>query len=123
MSRIVYFRGLLALFFLCYITVTRGADTTPPTTLSTVPAPGSIVSNLTQITFLFSEPVVGVEPDDLQVNGDGATAVTGIGGTNFTFTFTQPPAGRGFFFLGVGPWVPDPGGKAFPGGGVGGYFS
>src|SRR4051812_12363798 len=117
MTRIVYLRGLLALFFLCYSTVTYGADTTPPTTISTLPAPGSVVSNLTQITFTFSQPVVGVEPDDLQVNGDGAAAVTGLGGTNFTFTFTQPPAGTVFLYWDVDHGITDQAGNAFQEGG------
>src|SRR5689334_14697644 len=85
-------------YVLVTISVTlQAADTTPPTIISTNPAPGTVLSNFTQITFVFSEPVVGVEPDDLQINGDGAASVNGIGGTNFTFSFTQPPAGTVYF--------------------------
>ncbi len=89
------------------------ADTTPPTILGTVPAPGSTVSNLTQITFIFSEPVVGVEPDDLQVNSDGALDVVGIGETNFTFTFTQPSPGQVAVYWDVDHGITDQAGNPF----------
>src|SRR6266513_2969118 len=91
----------------------HAADTTPPAVLTVSPAPGSTVSNLSQIQFVFSEPVVGVEPDDLQVNGDGTADVVGVGGTNFTFTFTQPPAGAVYVYWDVDHGITDQAGNAF----------
>src|SRR6266849_8927274 len=95
----------------------EAADTTPPTVLTVLPSQGSTVSNLTQIQFIFSEPVVGVEPDDLQVNGDGTADVVGVGGTNFTFTFTQPPSGVVYVYWDVDHGITDQAGNAFQEGG------
>lgn len=66
-------------------------DQTPPDIASTVPARGVQVTNLTQATLTFSEPVAGVNATDLRVNGVGASTVSG-GPTTFTFTFPQPNA-------------------------------
>src|SRR3954471_25025349 len=118
MSRRLDLRAALAVVLISFaFTRAWGADTTPPTVLTTTPAPGSTVSNLTRITFIFSEPVVGVEPDDLQINGDGAADVTGIGETNFTFTFTQPPPGQVAIYWDVDHGITDQAGNAFQEGG------
>lgn len=63
----------------------------PPTVVSSDPPPGP-VTNLTQITVVFSEPVTGVDAADLRVNDLPATSVTG-GGTTYTFTFPPPEFG------------------------------
>ena len=67
-------------------------DTNPPTIVNVSPAPGSTLDNLTQITVQFSEPVVGVNADDLNVHGVGATGISG-GGATYTFTFPPAPYG------------------------------
>jgi hypothetical protein len=64
-------------------------DLTPPAILSQQPPAGSTVTNLTQITVTFTEPVTGVDARDLLVNGMPATSVTG-GGATYTFTFPTP---------------------------------
>src|SRR5438270_13836085 len=84
--------ALAALFVLPFASI-QAADTTPPAILSMTPAPGSTVSNLTQINVLFTEPVVGVQNWNLQINGNDANSVAGVGFTNFTFSFTQPLPG------------------------------
>jgi hypothetical protein len=66
-------------------------DQTPPSIVSVVPARGVQVTNLTQVTLTFSEPVAGVNATDFRVNGVGASSVSG-GPTTFTFTFPQPNA-------------------------------
>jgi hypothetical protein len=66
-------------------------DTEPPVLLAMDPPPGQ-VGTLTAITITFSEPVVGVDADDLLINGDPAVAVSGSGAT-YTFEFSQPPYG------------------------------
>jgi len=64
-----------------------------PRVLSITPTPGSTVSNLSQISVLFSQPVVGVDDFDIQVNATDAAGVSSVGFTNFTFVFTQPQPG------------------------------
>ncbi len=64
-------------------------DQTPPVLLSQIPAAGSPVVNLTEITVNFSEPVSGVTAGDLLINGKPARSVSGTNGT-YTFSFTQP---------------------------------
>ncbi|WCJ60368.1 lamin tail domain-containing protein [Fontisphaera persica] len=61
-------------------------DRLPPVIVSLTPPAGATVSNLTQVTIQFSEPVQGVDAGDLLVNGVGAASVTGTGAV-FTFTF------------------------------------
>ncbi len=65
---------------------------TPPMVQSSLPAAAATVSNLTQITVTFDRPVTGVEANDFLINGNAAVAVSGSG-TNWTFTFSQPPPG------------------------------
>ncbi len=66
-------------------------ETVPPTLVSFTPAAGAR-TELTQITVVFSEPVTGVDADDLAVAGNPPTSVTGSG-TTYTFTFPQPTPG------------------------------
>lgn len=67
-------------------------DRIPPVLTSRIPAPNSTVSNLTQVSVTFSEAVSGVNAADLLVNGSGAIGLAG-GGSNYVFSFPQPPAG------------------------------
>ncbi len=62
-----------------------------PAVASFSPTPGT-VSNLTQITVNFSEPVEGVKAADLLVNGLPATGLVGSNAA-YTFTFSQPLEG------------------------------
>jgi hypothetical protein len=62
-----------------------------PTIVRVVPAPG-VVSNLTQITVTFSDPVTGVGASDFMLNDTPATSVSGTGAL-YTFRFTQPAFG------------------------------
>src|SRR2546423_1499930 len=118
MSRLLELRAALAVVLISVAFDYAGAaDVTPPTVLTTTPVPGSTASNLTRITFVFNEPVVGVEPDDLQINCDGAADVVGIGETNFTFTFTQPPSGQVAIYWDVDHGITDQSGNAFQEGG------
>jgi hypothetical protein len=65
---------------------------TPPFVQSSLPAAGATVSNLTQVLVTFDRPVSGVEANDFLINGNAAATVSGSG-TNWTFTFGQPPPG------------------------------
>lgn len=73
------------------VNVTVSTNTAPPIVFAKTPAPDS-VSTLTQISVTFSKPVLGVNASDLLVAGVAATGVTGSG-SNYTFTFPQPPYG------------------------------
>src|SRR4051812_36629100 len=64
-----------------------------PTVTTLVPAAGASVSGLTQISVTFSENVTGVDADDLLLNNDPASTVSGSGAGPYVFTFTQPPPG------------------------------
>src|SRR5439155_8312582 len=68
-------------------------DKTPPTIVARTPATGSTVTNLEEITVVFSEPVNGVNASDLLVNGGPAFEVNGSGGTTYTFHVSQPASG------------------------------
>lgn len=73
------------------VNLTVSSNTGPPTVSAKSPAPGSLAS-LTQISVTFSKPVLGVNASDLLVAGVPATGVSGSG-SNYIFTFPQPPYG------------------------------
>jgi len=67
-------------------------DNTTPTIAALTPGSGATIRSLTNIIVLFSEPVTGVNAADLLINGSPAAGVTSIG-SEYTFTFSQPPTG------------------------------
>jgi hypothetical protein len=72
------------------VNITIGVSA-PPVIASVIPPPGS-VTNLTQITVNFNEPVTGVQASDLLINGRPAVTLS-AGTTNFTFGFPAPQDG------------------------------
>jgi hypothetical protein len=64
-------------------------DKTPPTIATRTPTPNAILTNLTQVTVTFSEPVTGVDATDLLLNGTPALGVTGSG-IHYTFAVPTP---------------------------------
>ncbi len=68
-----------------------GAAWAAPVITGVLPSPG-VVADFTQMTVTFSEPVDGVEADDLLVNGEPARSVAGAD-TTYVFGFPQPAAG------------------------------
>jgi len=67
-------------------------DLIPPVLAEVQPPEGSL-SQLTQVTVVFSEPVTGVNASDLLINGlPSASSVLG-GEAIYTFFFPQPPFG------------------------------
>ncbi|MCI0743849.1 MAG: lamin tail domain-containing protein [Verrucomicrobia subdivision 3 bacterium] len=68
-------------------------DTVAPFVSVLTPAASVTVRQLTQIEVQFSEPVAGVEPADLRINGNGATGVSVSGAGRYIFTFPQPTNG------------------------------
>jgi hypothetical protein len=67
-------------------------DMRPPLIIARLPVPDAIVSNLTEISVVFSEPVKGIEAGDFLINGIPAVSVSDAG-SNYVFSFTQPAAG------------------------------
>lgn len=80
-------------------------DTTPPRIAAVVPPPGPVTA-LTQITVRFTEPVSGVNADDLLINGWSARSVAGAEDT-YTFTFAQPPYGGVWISWAANPAITD----------------
>ncbi len=64
-----------------------------PTIATQLPPAFAIITNLTSVTVGFSERVQNVTAGDLLVNGLPATGVSGSG-SNYTFSFPQPPYGH-----------------------------
>lgn len=66
-------------------------ETVPPVITNIVPAPG-LLSSLSQVTVTFSEPVTGVNAEDLFINGVPATNMVAQG-NSYTFSFPKPANG------------------------------
>ena len=70
------------------------APASPPTLVSIDPLPGVVDNHLKQVTVEFSEPVTGVDIDDLLLNG---LPMIGISvddtGTRYSFSFPKPSFG------------------------------
>ncbi len=81
-------------------------DKRPPLIAARIPAAGSIISNLTETTIRFNEPVNGVDASDLLINGTPAFGLTGAG-SNYTFSFSQPPGGSVAFTWAGGHGISD----------------
>src|SRR5437867_8810832 len=67
-------------------------DLAGPLVIGQTPPAGASLSELTNITVTFNEPVSGVDAADLLVNGIPATSVTGSDAA-YTFGFPQPAIG------------------------------
>jgi hypothetical protein len=68
-------------------------DAVPPTVASRTPAANATVTNLTQITVTFSEPVGGVDAADFLVNSQPASGLSSATSTTYTFSFARPVPG------------------------------
>jgi hypothetical protein len=68
------------------------SDTNRPAITALNPPVGATVSTLTQIQVTFSKTVIGVDAEDLQINGAPAGFLSGSG-PNYILSFSQPPAG------------------------------
>ncbi|MBN2508002.1 MAG: lamin tail domain-containing protein [Verrucomicrobia bacterium] len=68
------------------------ADVAPPVVTAVHPEPGAHLTNLTQVTVTFSEPVTGVVAAHLLANGYACATVTGSGDT-YTYMLPQPAPG------------------------------
>jgi len=68
------------------------ADLKPPYVADVSPPPGA-VAHLDEITVRFNEPVQGIDPEDLLINGVPAEELT-ASGEAYTFRFPEPAYGR-----------------------------
>jgi len=68
-------------------------DLTLPSVAARNPPANAIVTNLTQVTVTFSEPVSGVDASDFLVNGTAADSLSSGTNTTYTFSFAQPHYG------------------------------
>lgn len=87
-------------------------DAACPTIAALDPPADASVSFLTQLEVTFSENVVGVEAEDLQIDGAPAEFVSGSG-SNYVFGFSQPPPGTVQFTWAVGSGITDLSGNVF----------
>jgi hypothetical protein len=87
--------------FDCAISTLEG-ETARPVLVSVDPAPGTRPV-LEQVTVTFSEPVTGVEANDLRINTEPVAQVAGSGAT---YTFRFPPVAFGTADF---SWAPDHG--------------
>ena len=71
-----------------------------------IPAAGVAVTNLTEASVTFSEPVTGVDAADLLINGTPAFGFSGSG-SNYTFSFAQPAFGTVAFTWATGHAITD----------------
>jgi len=91
-------------------------DSTAPLVSERTPVANALISQLTQMEVLFTEPVFGVNASDLTVNGQPATSVTGTEAGPYVFTFTQPTAGSVNFAWAGAHGISDQAVNAFAGG-------
>src|SRR5687767_10441908 len=89
-----------------------GAALAAPTIQSISPPPETAVGALSQIAVSFSEPVIGMEAEDLLINGEPALAMT-VSGNTFTFRFSSPAAGFVQVFFDVDHGITDAAGNPF----------
>ncbi|MBL9168789.1 MAG: lamin tail domain-containing protein [Verrucomicrobiales bacterium] len=68
-------------------------DTLPPRVVDVFPKAGSTISSLSEWVVQFSEPVDGVEAEDLLINGLPALGVESLENGRFIFRFGQPEPG------------------------------
>ncbi len=71
----------------------RVVDASAPFITRQYPPAGLVLSKLGEIQVYFSEPVQGVDAEDLQVNGQAASAVAGVGAGPYQFTLPELAAG------------------------------
>jgi hypothetical protein len=106
--------SFLALAFAVWaLTPARAAETQPPTIQVLSPPPGSTVNSLTQIVLSFSEPVSGLEAEDLLINGEPAFGLQSSGNSVYTFTCSTPLPGFVSVYFDIDHGITDLAGNAF----------
>ena len=68
-------------------------DSTPPSVLRQIPEEGSILSALRSVEIIFTEPIAGIQAEDLLINTQPATRLTQLGPEDYLFEFPGPTEG------------------------------
>jgi hypothetical protein len=68
-------------------------DDSPPVITNQIPAAGALVRELNHLEIYFNKTVVGLEADDLLINGAPATNVAAVAPGQYLFKFTPPNPG------------------------------
>lgn len=98
------FTRLLSLAFL--VLLARVADAAP-TIWTRIPASGATGSSLTSISITYSEAITGVDADDMLINAERGSFVTGPGAGPYVFTFDQAAVGAVSFTWAAGHGIAD----------------
>jgi hypothetical protein len=98
------------------------AETNPPVVAVKNPPAGAVLSNLFQVEVTFSEPVMNVDASDLLLNGVSAYGIVG-NGSNYIFSFNQPPYGGVNVTWAVGHGITDVNSNPFDRNGSGATWS
>lgn len=73
--------------------LTATLDRSPPRLLRTLPVSGATLRRLDVVEVFFTEPVAGIDREDLLVNGQQATSVAEMAPDHYLFTFDSPAPG------------------------------
>ena len=95
---------------------TTGSDTTPPTVVFKFPAAdASLLGAVTHVELQFNEPIVGITPSMLTVDGSQATTITNGGGAGpYMFSGFTPVTAAGAVNISLtGAVIVDAGDNAF----------
>ncbi|MSU35079.1 MAG: hypothetical protein EXS36_08180 [Pedosphaera sp.] len=68
-------------------------DPSGPEIVQSLPTPGAALRSFSAVDITFQRPVFGLEARDLQVNGAGATNVTGLGAGPYRFFYPYAKSG------------------------------
>jgi hypothetical protein len=100
------------LLALCVASIASAADTQPPAIQTITPSPATTLSSLTQISVGFSEAVLGVDAEDLLINGEPALSLS-VSGNIYTFTCSTPGPGFVSVYFDVDHGITDQAGNPF----------
>lgn len=86
-------KGWLAVCVACAGAFQASANDGVPKLEALIPEAGAVLHELFVIEAAFDRPVIGVDADDLLINGTGATNVVEVEAGRFVFSFPQPADG------------------------------
>lgn len=103
--------------FVIDVSLDATIDRQPPQVESLIPPAGALIRHLGSLEVVFTEPVAGVEAEDLLVNGEPAGALVAYTERQFVFEFDQPAPGEVTFAWAAGHGITDLSGTPHPFGG------
>jgi hypothetical protein len=105
-------KAVFQLLAVCLASFAGAADIQPPFIQGLLPSSGATVSSLSNISVTFSEIVIGIDAEDLRINGEPAVAVANVGNT-YTFTCSTPAPGFVSVYFDADHGLTDQAGNAF----------